>query len=83
MRITVAAFFIVAVGALTAASAQAQGVGGPGMGAGNGVGSFGGRKQQQSKKPKTEAKPKVDEKAYNAALKSLPDKQYDPWHGVR
>jgi hypothetical protein len=28
-------------------------------------------------------KPKPDEKAYNAALKNLPDKQYDPWRGVR
>jgi hypothetical protein len=28
-------------------------------------------------------KPKADDKAYNAALKSLPDKPYDPWHGVR
>ncbi len=30
-----------------------------------------------------EQKPKVDEKAYSAALRNLPDKQYDPWHGVR
>ena len=28
-------------------------------------------------------KQKADDKAYNAALKNLPDKQYDPWHGVR
>jgi hypothetical protein len=28
-------------------------------------------------------KPKANDKAYNAALKNLPDKQYDPWHGVR
>jgi len=28
-------------------------------------------------------KQKVDEKAYNSALGNLPDKQYDPWHGVR
>jgi len=29
------------------------------------------------------AKAKANEKAYNAALRNLPDKQYDPWHGVR
>ncbi len=29
----------------------------------------------------TEAK--ANDKAYNAALHNLPDKQYDPWHGVR
>jgi hypothetical protein len=29
------------------------------------------------------AKPKANEKAYNAALQNLPNKQYDPWHGVR
>jgi hypothetical protein len=27
--------------------------------------------------------PKVDDKAYKAALKNIPDKQYDPWRGVR
>ena len=26
---------------------------------------------------------RANDKAYNAALKNLPDKQYDPWHGVR
>jgi hypothetical protein len=30
-----------------------------------------------------DGKAKANEKAYNAALKNLPDKQYDPWHGVR
>jgi hypothetical protein len=28
-------------------------------------------------------KVKANDKAYNAALKNLPDKQFDPWHGVR
>ena len=28
-------------------------------------------------------KVKANDKAYNAALKNLPDRQYDPWHGVR
>lgn len=27
--------------------------------------------------------PKANDKAYDAALKNLPDKQYDPWRGVR
>jgi hypothetical protein len=26
---------------------------------------------------------KANEKAYNSALKNLPDKRYDPWRGVR
>jgi hypothetical protein len=30
-----------------------------------------------------EPKYKANDKAYNAALRNLPDKQYDPWHGVR
>jgi hypothetical protein len=30
-----------------------------------------------------EVKVKANDKAYNAALKNLPDKQYDPWRGVR
>jgi hypothetical protein len=29
------------------------------------------------------SKPKADDKAYNAALKNLSDKPYDPWHGMR
>jgi hypothetical protein len=34
--------------------------------------------------PKGDAgKVKANDKAYSAALKNLPDKQYDPWHGVR
>jgi len=28
-------------------------------------------------------KVKANDKAYNAALHNLPDKQYDPWHGMR
>jgi hypothetical protein len=59
---------------LLAASANAQASGGS---------SGGGRKHQQ-KADKTDAqKPKVDEKAYNAALKSLPNKPFDPWSGAR
>ncbi len=43
-----------------------------------------GNKQHQQKTDKTGAqKPKADDKAYNAALKSLPNKPFDPWHGAR
>jgi hypothetical protein len=28
-------------------------------------------------------KVKANDKAYNAALRNLPDKQFDPWRGVR
>jgi len=36
-------------------------------------------------KPKTDNTPKVDEKAYNDALKRIPDskEKYDPWSGAR
>jgi hypothetical protein len=30
-----------------------------------------------------EPKVKANDKAYNAALRNLPDKQFDPWRGVR
>jgi len=35
--------------------------------------------------PQPEVKPKVDEKAYKAALEKIPvpDKKYDPWGGAR
>jgi hypothetical protein len=46
-------------------------------------GSGGGRKghQQKADKP-TASAPKANDKAYNAALKSLPDKPFDPWRGA-
>jgi hypothetical protein len=59
--------------ALLVESARAQATGGGG-----------GHKQHQQNAGKTDApKPKADDKAYNAALKTLPDKPYDPWHGTR
>jgi hypothetical protein len=58
--------------AITASVAQAQMTGG------------GGHKQRQDTTAKSDTqKPKADEKAYAAALASLPDKPHDPWHGVR
>jgi predicted secreted protein len=30
-----------------------------------------------------DTKAKANDKAYSSALKNLPDKQYDPWRGVR
>ncbi len=77
LRILIAALCV----ALLTASAHAQGVGG----VGGTDGGFGGphhRQQDKTKKAET-PKPKIDDKAYNAALKQLPDKQYDAWHGVR
>jgi hypothetical protein len=63
--------------ALLIEGAHAQATGGGGSGGG-------GRKQHQQKTNKNDAqKPKADDKAYNAALKSLPDKPYDPWRGAR
>ncbi|MGB7079151.1 MAG: hypothetical protein WBD53_18355 [Xanthobacteraceae bacterium] len=66
--------------ALTAVSSHAQGVGGVGgMG-----GGFGGRHQGRAKTAKAETpKQKVDDKAYKDALKSIPDKPFDAWNGVR
>lgn len=60
-----------AVLALTVASAQAQ------MG--------GGRRHQQDSGQKADNKPKVDEKAYKAALERIPEpkEKYDPWGGAR
>jgi hypothetical protein len=70
MKIGIARVALLVLAAtLMAASAHAQGTGG-------------GRKHAQQKTDTTQ-KPKADDKAYNAAIKGLPDKQYDPWHGVR
>ena len=75
MRFAIARSLLAAFAvALFVGSAHAQAPGGGGFG--------GGHKQQKSDKP-AEQKPKVDDKAYKNALKSLPDKPYDPWHGAR
>jgi hypothetical protein len=46
-------------------------------------GGTGGHKQHQQKASTKEQTPKADEKAYAAALKTVPDRPFDPWHGVR
>jgi hypothetical protein len=50
----------------------------------SGSSGSGGRKGHQQKADKLAASaPKANDKAYNAALKSLPDKPFDPWRGAR
>jgi hypothetical protein len=39
-----------------------------------------GRQQPDKGEPQ---KPKIDDKAYNAALRNIPDRKYDAWQGVR
>jgi hypothetical protein len=70
--------------ALMVTSVDAQDAGDGGGVGGTGPGGPGGRHHgQQQKKADTQTpKPRVDEKAYSAALKGIPDKPYDPWHGV-
>ncbi|PMV86637.1 hypothetical protein, partial [Pseudomonas sp. GW460-C8] len=69
MRIFVIA---AAVLVLTVTTAQAQ------MGGG-------GRRQPNESGQKPDSKPKVDEKAYKAALERIPEskEKYDPWSGAR
>jgi hypothetical protein len=69
--------------ALMMASAQAQ-LGSPQnqMSTANQVGQHASHASQQGDKSDA-GKLKANDKAYNAALRNLPDKQYDPWHGVR
>jgi hypothetical protein len=59
-----------AVLALTVVSAEAQ---------------MGGRRQPNEGGQKADNKPKVDEKAYKAALERIPEpkEKYDPWGGAR
>jgi len=71
-RFAIAPFLLATcVIALLVGSANAQAPGG------------GGRKHEQKSDKPAEQKPKVDDKAYQNALKSLPNKPYDPWHGAR
>ena len=74
MRFAIARFLLaVFAAALLVASAHAQAPGGFG----------GGRKHEQKSDKPAEQKPKADDKAYKNALKSLPDKPYDPWRNAR
>ena len=59
---------------LVTASAHAQG------GAAGSAHGKHGRQQPEKGEPQ---KPKIDDKAYNAALRNIPDRKYDAWQGVR
>ena len=75
MRTVVAALAV----ALMMTRAHAQSVGGIGA-----MGGSMGRHQQHGKAAKNSTpRPKVDEKAYNAALKSIPGKPFDSRGGTR
>ncbi len=68
--------------ALIMASAQAQlGAQASQMQGASGIGQSAGKAFEQD--TSNDKKVKANDKAYNAVLKNLPDKQYDPWHGVR
>lgn len=75
MRLSIAVLAIGAAVAFTVADASAQMAGNPGMGGRH-------KRGEQQSTAKTTA-PKADEKAYEAALKSVPNKKYDPWQGAR
>jgi hypothetical protein len=49
------------------------------------MGGGGGRGHKGAESKTDDKKPKVDEKAYNEALKRIPDskEKYDPWGGAR
>ena len=68
-RVTMAIVLLASAFGLTTINAHAQGMGGFG----------GGHKHQQKSDKSDPQKSKADDKAYNAALKTLPDKPYDPW----
>ena len=62
---------------MMATAANAQGA------PGSQIGNHAAKADEQGSKSTDPNKAKANDKAYNAALKNLPDKQYDPWHGVR
>jgi hypothetical protein len=72
-------FFLAALAvALTAATAQAQQLPGQNIDAASRLGAH------ASQHGNTDTvKVKANDKAYDAALRNLPDKAYDPWHGIR
>jgi hypothetical protein len=71
---------IAAVGMLLmTASAYAQ----VGQLQGNQIGQRVQHANDQADAAKNAAQKKSDDKAYNSALRNLPNKEYDPWRGVR
>ena len=75
MKWLIAAFAL----ALLTSGAQAQSVPGQSVNAAQQIGSHASKYHDTD----TTQKAKANDKAYDAALHNLPDKQYDPWHGVR
>jgi len=75
MRLLIAAVAVL----LMTSSAFAQ-MGGP---PGSQIGQRAAHANDQGEAAKNGAQKKTDDKAYNAALRNLPNKEYDPWHGVR
>jgi hypothetical protein len=49
----------------------------------NNASNIGRHASDASSRAGEESKLKANDKAYNAALRNLPDKQFDPWRGVR
>ena len=68
---------LIAILALALLTTGALAQGSPGFGGGHGKH---GRQQADNGEAQ---KPKIDDKAYNASLRNIPDKKYDAWHGVR
>jgi hypothetical protein len=81
MRLLVGSIALAAVVcATTTASAQMN----PQQGQINNAGNIGRHASESSAKASgDETKAKASDKAYNSALRNIPDKQFDPWHGVR
>jgi hypothetical protein len=70
--------------ALMMGSALAQQVGAPGLSPGTSSAmQIGQHVAADAKLGESSQKLKAEDKAYGAMLKRLPDKPYDPWHGVR
>jgi hypothetical protein len=83
MRILIVALMIVSL--TLPAYAQMGGMGGGGLGGGGLGGGKGGRKgaAKATSDPNAAKKNMAEEKAYNDALKRIPNKPFDPWGGVR
>jgi len=80
MRLGMAALML----ALLTAGAQAQVGGTSGMSPGaSGSMKIGQHAASAAAKGEETKDVKANENAYNSVLKNLPNKQYDPWHGVR
>jgi hypothetical protein len=81
MRLLIGGVALAAVVCAAATTASAQNT--PQQSQMNRNADIGRHAAEANNKGSDEVKVKANDKAYNSVLRNIPDKQFDPWRGVR